>query len=147
MGYYVIFEVSKHVFRNEMQTKIQQPSSQLTMLKIVNVDGDREFQRIDKKEFRFKGRLYDIVREIKTGETTLFICLHDKKESNLFASLKRVNQNKNLFAIWEQVVMIFSSQPCFDLNPSFTKTVIFPRIDITLKSPMLPTWSPPPEVS
>ena len=130
-----------------MQTMIQRYPSKLTVVTIFNPGNDPEFQRIDEKEFRYKGRMYDVLHETKTGGTTVFICLPDAKESLLFAGLKRVNQNKLHLALWDQVVLILLSQPSCDYSPSYTNTLIFPRIDITLKSSMLPTWSPPPELS
>ena len=126
---------------------IQRNPSKLTVLTMVNVDKDKEFQRIHKKEFRYKGEMYDIVREIKTGHTTVFICTHDTKESKLFAGLKRINQNKQHLAVWNQLVMIFLSKPFLDLNPLLSGELIFPEIEILLKSAILQIWGPPPELS
>jgi hypothetical protein len=147
MGYYFLFELNKINARREIQSIIQQHPAKMTILTIVDVENDREFHRIDRKEFRYKGTMFDIVREIKTGNTTVFICLHDTRESNLVAGLKRINQNKIHLAMWDQLVMIFLSQPANELNAAFSCNLIFPRIDISLKSSALPKWSPPPEFS
>jgi hypothetical protein len=91
--------------------------------------------------------MYDVVREIKTGPKTTFICIHDAKESRLFAGLKSVNRNKILFTMWDHLVIIFVVAPIIDLSPALSGNFIFPQSDITLKSSKLPTWSPPPEYS
>ena len=69
------------------------------------------------------------------------------KESKLLAGLKRAAQNKLHLAVWDHLIMIVMPFPCVDLNILSENSLIFPRIDITLKSSMLPTWSPPPEFS
>jgi hypothetical protein len=146
MGYYFFFELNKNAARREMQAIIQQPS-QLTILTIADVENDQEFQRLDHKEIRYKGTMFDILREIKTGHKTVFICVHDVKETRLVAGLKRINQNRVYLNMWDEQVMIFLSCPSIDLTSSFLRELIFPNIDISLKSSILPTWSPPPENS
>jgi hypothetical protein len=147
MGYYILFELNKQIVRKEMQSVILQKSEKLITLTIADAAHDPDFQRIHKKEFRYKGSMYDIVCEIKSGSKTVFICVHDAKESKLFAGLKRVNQNKHHFALWDHLNLVFFSEHSIDLNPSFSGSLIFPRINITLKSSTLQTWSPPPEFS
>jgi hypothetical protein len=147
VGYYYLFELNKQLARKEMQTMIPRHPSKLAVITIADIEKDREFQRIDKKEFRYKGTMYDIVREIKKGQTTVFICLHDAKESRLFAGLKNATQNKLYFALWEQLVMFLPYNPSFDLTPGYLSKLIFPRMNIIAESSMLQTWSPPPELS
>lgn|GEM_PF-367161 len=147
MGYYFLFELNKHLARQEIQTLIQRHPKKLMVLTIVNVANDKEFQWIHKKEFRYKGEMYDIVREVKSGQTTVFICLHDVKESKLFAGLKRVNHDKHHCAAWDHHVMIFLTAPFFDLSLLSQNELIFPDLEISLISPMLQPWSPPPEYS
>ena len=147
VGYYLLFEWNKQIIKIEVQKNIQEQTSRLTVLKINDVENNKEFQRVDRKEFRYKGALYDILREIKTGKTTLFICFHDKKETALFAGLKRVNQNKVHFIPLEQMNLLFFIQKHNDFKALLTGQLLFPRIHVLLKSSMLPTWSPPPEIS
>jgi hypothetical protein len=147
MGYYFLFELNKHLARAEMQSVISQHREKITVIRIADVESNKDFQRIHQKEFRYKGEMYDVVREIKSGITTVFICVHDVKEARLFAGLKRVNQNKVHIAAWPHVVMIFISYPTVEISPGITATLIYPRIDAALISTELPTWSPPPEFS
>lgn len=147
IGYYLLYELKKHLARTEMQAIIQHHSKKLTVLTIADDEHDPDFQRIDKKEFMYKGSMYDIVREIRTGHKTVFICLHDSKESKLLAGMKRLNQNKLHFAVWNHLTMIFLPIPAGDLNLFFSGKLLFPRIEISLRSSFLQTWSPPPEHS
>jgi hypothetical protein len=147
IGYYFLFELNKYMARKEMKAAIQRNPAKMIILTIADAENDRDFCRIDKKEFRYKGEMYDIVRENKTGQKTVFTCLHDTKESRLFAGLKREAQNKSHFAMWYNLNMIVFSESAIDLNPQLMGDWRYPRIAISLKSSMLSTWCPPPEFS
>jgi len=147
IGYYLLFEVRKYVVKKEIQTAIQHHSSKMVILKIDHPEKDREFQWIDKKEFRYKGAMYDIVREKTTGHTTVFVCIHDVKETGLYAGLKRETKNKDHLALWDHHVMIFLSIPAIELNITQCSELMFPKLEISFNSPTLGTWSPPPELT
>ncbi|MCX6306796.1 MAG: hypothetical protein NT040_17660 [Bacteroidetes bacterium] len=147
IGYFYLFELNKNSARKEMHAIMQLSSPEFLVLKISSVANNKDFQRIDKMEFRYKGIMYDIVREIKTGQSTEFICLHDTRESRLFAGFNKVNQNRFHIAMPEQWDIIFITGPAFDMSSAFFCNMTFPRIIISLKSSMLQTWSPPPEYS
>jgi hypothetical protein len=147
MGYYFLFELNKHLAWREMQVTLKRHPGKLTVLRIADVASNHEFQRIDKKEFRYKGNMFDVVSEVKTGHVTVFVCRMDTRETDLFAELNRETQNRTHGAKWAHTVIILISVPSFDLNPAITGKLSFPRIDIPLKSSSLPTWSPPPEGS
>jgi hypothetical protein len=148
IGYYLLFELNRHLVVREMQSAITNHSEKYTILTIANVSTNKDFQRIHKKEFRYKGEMYDIVRELRTGQKTVFICLHDKKESKLFAGLKRVaGGNKMLFTHWNNMVMIFSSETLNHLPVDFRAIFIVPPQNVLVYPSYIPTWSPPPEKS
>lgn len=147
IGYYLLFELKKYVIKKEMQSAIRHPSSKMVVLKIDHLEKDHEFQRIDKKEFRYKGAMYDIVREITTGHTTVFVCILDAKETGLFAGLKRETKNRDHPALWDHQVMIFLSIPAIELNITGFSELMFPKLELSFNSPTLGTWSPPPELT
>ena len=130
-----------------MKVFIQKDPVHLIILKIVNADGNHDFRRIDDHEIEYKGKLYDFVREIEHGHTSVFICLHDSREESLFAGLKKAQFHKLLLALWDHIVKIaFPDSTIIVENISFAE-LIFPHITISLKSSLLSTWSPPPEIS
>lgn len=43
-----------------------------------------EFKWTKSNEFRYKGEMYDIVREEIAGDSIIYHCIHDVKESGLF---------------------------------------------------------------
>jgi hypothetical protein len=85
MGYFVVFRCNRYFLQQEMMSQIRSGKfhDEMVLLKIVHPEQAKTFRRIDRKEFRWFGKLYDIVVERKAGDTTFFYCFHDKKEENL----------------------------------------------------------------
>jgi hypothetical protein len=88
MGYFVVFRYNQYVIRKEMMARIRNGTlpHNYVLLKICNPEKEKQFRRISKTEFSWYGSMYDVVIERKNGDTTLFYCLHDKKEENLLAN-------------------------------------------------------------
>ena len=57
----------------------------MVLLKIVHPEKEKNFRRIEKSEFTWFGKLYDVVVERKTGDTTLIYCIHDQRQDDLIA--------------------------------------------------------------
>jgi hypothetical protein len=87
MGYYFVFSYNQHLVRNEMKRIIREGyfEDSYIVLKIVNPSLNSDFKRVDKGEFRYKDKLYDIVSENKTGNITIFRCINDKNEEKLMS--------------------------------------------------------------
>ncbi len=145
-GYYLLFELHKYQIKKDMKALIQSNPSNYTIMKIDDVEHDKEFTWIHKKEFRYKGSMYDIVRTIKKGNTTIFICLHDTRESKLFAGLQRETRDKRFFSMWEHVVLFCFSFPAVELSAFQLAELTYPVIHVFLTSPLLQPWSPPPKL-
>lgn len=147
VGYYFIFELYKYHVKKELQTVAAKGSADLTILMITDPDHDREFQRIEKKEIRFKGFLYDVIKEVQSGRTTLFYCIHDRKEENLLATMNTVNNSKFLLSLWQHLIKIAVPPVSVALMDQSPVKILFPHISFKLSSVLLGTWSPPPELS
>jgi len=147
LGYYFIFELYKYHVKKEMQTRTSMASLALTILKISDVKDDHGFQRIENKEIRYKGSLYDVIKEVQLGRTTIFYCIHDKKEEILLATMNSVNKSKFLLSLWQHLITI--AIPPYDnsLTETFPVSVLFPQISVPLYSVHIGTWTPPPEFS
>lgn len=99
-GYIVVFEIQKHGIRREIKQQIKAgvPQAELVLFKICEEKPDPAFQRVDEHEFRYDGKMYDIVRQESHGDRTWYYCLADEKETQLFAHLEELvkrgmNQN------------------------------------------------------
>jgi hypothetical protein len=85
MGYYFVFSYNQYLVRNEMKHLIKAGyfEDSYIVLKIVNPFLNPDFKRVDKGEFLYKNKLYDIVSESRTGNLTTFRCINDKNEEKL----------------------------------------------------------------
>ncbi len=87
MGLFIVFRYNQVMIRREMTARIScgATADQVVVLKIVNPESRKQFWRINTKEFTYLGKMYDVVKEYKCGDTAIFYCLHDKKEEELLA--------------------------------------------------------------
>jgi hypothetical protein len=101
-GYYMYMKIQQQHIRYEIKQQIKAgvPEGELVLLKICRSTQENrdEFQYIHSHEFRYLGKMYDIIRQESHGETTLFYCICDEKETLLFARLDEQvkNEMKNL---------------------------------------------------
>jgi hypothetical protein len=91
-GPWLIFKIQQQAVRSEIkqQLKAGVPEDELVNLKIAKVweeEPNDRFEREHSREFRFDGEWYDIMRSQDLGDTTLYVCIHDVKESRLFERL------------------------------------------------------------
>lgn len=93
----LIFSVQIADARHEIKQRIKNgvPEEDRVLLKIpVSLEEEPNdiFQRKHSREFRYKGEMYDILKQERHGDTTWYTCIHDVKESGLFKDLdKKVN--------------------------------------------------------
>lgn len=99
-GLYLMHQVQVSYVRHEMKQRIKAgvPEDELVVLKISKSEELDEdiFEREHSREFRYKGQMYDVIRLVEQGDTTVYTCIHDVKESGLFEALDRmVNEELN----------------------------------------------------
>ena len=85
-GYLILFFQLRTEIRNEMFSKIEkfELSNCIEKIQISNSDlVNKSFHRLDDTEFEYLGKKYDIVKEIKCNEGTMFYCVNDKNEEML----------------------------------------------------------------
>src|SRR5512145_2319928 len=84
-GHFFVFKIQQHEIRREMKRRIKAgvPETELVLFKILDQKPDPAFQRVDAHEFRFDGKMYDIVRRESHGDTTWYYCLSDELETQL----------------------------------------------------------------
>jgi hypothetical protein len=94
-GTWLIFKFQQTAIRHEVKQQIKAgvPESELVILHIAKVweeQSNSRFEREHGKEFRFDGEMYDIIRSQDIGDTNVYVCIHDVKESGLFAELEEM---------------------------------------------------------
>ena len=92
-GCVLLLKLQQYQVRQEVKQRLKAavPAEELVLLKIarqLEQDGSPAFERIHSREFRYRGQLYDIVRQEAHEDTTWYYCLHDAQETRLFAQLE-----------------------------------------------------------
>jgi hypothetical protein len=147
MGYYFCFELDKYLIKKEMRLAIHQKPVHYFVFKINNADHDHELRRLSKHEIEYKNQLYDVVREITKGQARVFICVHDSKEEALNSGLKMAQGRKLQVAFLDNLTKITFPESHICVYNTTMSAISYPVISVSLRSPVLPTWSPPPEFS
>jgi hypothetical protein len=147
MGYYILFELDKLMVKKEMKARISEGAKDMVCLKIEGGEKNLSFQRLDKNEIRFNGRLYDVVREIDKGDLKLIFCIPDTKEDQLYSGLKRINHDKQRLNLWDHMVTVALPEEATILEYITPENRLFPPLKIHILSSVLLTLSPPPKFS
>lgn len=155
-GFIVVLEIQKHGIRQEIKQQIKAgvPEAELVLWKFCEGKSEPAFQRIDEHEFRYGGKMYDIVRQESHGDTTWYYCLADEKETQLFAQLEELvkrgmRQNPEQQQRLERLLSLFGLLffgPGEDAVGSDTNTeMAVSNYCFELKTWTTPPPTPPPE--
>lgn len=93
-GYYLVIVVQQQNVRNKIKQQIKQgvPDSKLTKV-VVTAETRKQLSWKHGKEFRYKGTMFDVVRtEMCEDGTTVYYCITDTQETDLFAQLDKLVQ-------------------------------------------------------
>jgi hypothetical protein len=159
-GVYLFFIIQKHQIRTEIRNQIRQdfPISRCIKLSISLKDyqNPQLFQRIDKHEFRWKGKMYDIVRNEKTENFMVFYCILDERENKLWERLEEnieeyLQQNpqkeKEKNGLISQLLKEYLPSDSFEYQLSKTHKISYPKLintpDLTFQAIQVPF--PPPK--
>jgi len=157
MGFFVIFKYNQFLLQQEMFTLIRSGKfhREMILLKIYRPEHDRGFIRHNSREFSWHGRMYDIVIEHQGGDTTLFYCLHDKKEEALinrfqtfYKKIHRDNtRQRNIpnHAFLHNIVKQALLQQGLFLASENGTIYRYPSLTVSLISADLDRFAPPPE--
>lgn len=90
----IIFKSFEYKYKREIKQIIKAgvPEKDLVYFKFhktIFTTSSSEFRWIKKNEFRYKNEMYDIVDVSYNSDSVMFKCIHDFKESELFASFDK----------------------------------------------------------
>jgi hypothetical protein len=140
--------------KSEVRSQKIEDNIQNSEFRIQNSEFSRYFHRIDKGEFRYKGKMYDIVKEVKTNESVIFYCINDKKEEQLLSQFSE--QIKNSIGSDSPIGKMMKKLINYSLNdlfcfinnllyiPNYINIINFCQ-SITLNSLKIDIPSPPPK--
>jgi hypothetical protein len=87
-GYYVVFKSLQYQVRNEIKLRIKEsvPHGELFLIAIKKGE-EESLHWLDDHEFRYRGSMYDIVRQYSRNDTVFYSCVNDTQEEFLFENL------------------------------------------------------------
>jgi hypothetical protein len=158
-GYYFVFCYNQFILRNEMKNLIKSSyfDKDCTIIKIANPKFNKDFIRLDNKEFRYKGILYDIISEESKDGVLIIRCVNDKQEDNLISELSRSQEfanglsksssSKHSAALrYHIITLALLETPRFQ-PAQFPKVIKFQNSFYPLSFIINPPPSPPPKLS
>ena len=87
IGYYYY---NRSVIKSEIKA-IMKSNIPKDKIEIVLVHkNSKAYKRIHSKEFRFHGKMYDIIKEKVKGDSLYFVCINDVKEQELMQDFSRI---------------------------------------------------------
>jgi len=92
VGYFAFFLAGRYQAKKAMWQSISLNETRgaldvIVITKEMKQSVDPTFTRLNNNEFRYKGKLYDIVRSKNVGTATYYYVINDKKEENLYSFL------------------------------------------------------------
>ncbi len=131
-GYFAVFKVMQFNIKKQIKTTIKQGVPE-NVLHCFRFPTDKNLQKkmgikwLEKKEFSYKGNMYDVVSKVVDGDFIIYKCVNDTQEKTLFAGLdkqvknsmnKDSNKSKTLNLLLKFNVL-YINQPKLQLNPDF----------------------------
>lgn len=132
------------------------PSQYMTLLELTAQDlKSKDFVRVNSKEIKYKGELYDLVKVEQVGNITRFHCVWDKHEELLQESLQQQVAQQNPYAqeTGALVTQLFEKLWVYpfaasQLNPNLPFiTQLHPSDASKLPYLFLEVLSPPPQIT
>ena len=158
-GYFIVFKLMQYEARKEMKAYIKQNLNDEEMEVIVipnNKIGTAGsgFRFVEENEFIYNDKLYDIVRKKTDGNKTIFYCINDKFEENLFSGLfehtKRntdqntpINEKSN--KLTKSIVKEALPEKQVLLHYAINQSITHFKYALFIKEQFIPILSPPPK--
>jgi hypothetical protein len=157
-GYYFVFRCDQLRTKSEMKAMIRNGSFAGFTREIIvnNPSTNPDFKMLEKGEFRYRGKMYDVISVRVSGNSLIFRCVNDIREERIVARLEKFTsllagmnvpeKNKNSQALLHHIIKhalvenysITVPGTCtierfFNHSCSFTSVIITP--------PPPPPWS------
>lgn len=97
-GYFLVFKAEQMSIRNAIkkELKLSIPRSRLHEIIVSNNEQSELEWEEEGKEFRYEGRMYDVVSVSSKGDKIHYYCISDDEETALFSKLnKQVKQQQD----------------------------------------------------
>lgn len=160
VGFFSYFEWEKFQLRQEIKEVIAQTSTKKELCELEFTFKEmKNLTWFESREFKFQGRMYDVVKRIPTKNGVRFVCVNDSKEASLyakldqstFANLNGSSQNSPL-KHWLKVLKTPFTADFYPANFTISKVIkkgktvfYFNKENRSLVS--IDSFSPPPQIA
>lgn len=86
-GYFVYHSLYRQSLQYEVKQQLKYSVPEADLIRIVPETDDQLVWVKPAKEFRYNGQMYDVVKTERVKGRKVYLCIHDFKESKLFAKL------------------------------------------------------------
>ncbi len=98
LGYWLAYEAMHSQIKREVRKQLVEKNE----LEFITIPTNQESVSLSwikpKKEFKYKGNLYDVSSQYQKGDSTYFLVYNDKDEKRLYQSFVfQLSENKNPF--------------------------------------------------
>lgn len=87
VGFIFLFVGAKEKLKEETWKEISELKSskriEVLSISVADYEAGKLLQRINEREIRFQGKMYDVVKEERQDGKLIFSCIHDEKEDEL----------------------------------------------------------------
>jgi hypothetical protein len=157
-GYYIIFSYDHLILKDKMRQLIHSGyfNGDAVVLTIINPATNPDFKWVDKGEFRYKGKLYDVISQQRSGTSLIFRCINDSKEEDLIVRTNHLHElfsgmnsakQKNSVAFHKLLIkQALLKHYSFSVPENYFQ-IIFSYPSCKVKSILLSPSSPPPKTA
>ncbi len=156
-GYYFVFRCDQIHVKREMKGMISTGSFQDHTIDVflINPATDRDFKMLDKEEFCYQGKMYDVISSKASGTSIIFRCINDTKEEQLLASYDKYSRlisgmslperSRNTQAMLYHIIKQALVNKYSIHTPTVYSVILFFEPDSKIKSIILIPSAPPPK--
>jgi hypothetical protein len=159
-GFFIVFKCQQYSVKSDMKALLKKdiPDSKLDKIIIPDADinsGTSDFRYLDdNKEFFYNGKLYDIARSYDDGIKTVFYCINDMNEEQLYSKLEehiQRNNDQNIPGKTQTASLLkgmikdyFPQRPLIQFSNTGSE-IFFHEQQQSLLKQFIPVFTPPPE--
>lgn len=95
-GEWLVFKIIQSDIHQAIENRIAASDFEkgLVTIKIATKNIPDNFTWVEAHEFRYKGEMYDIVKQEVRNDTTYYTCIHDVRETALYANMEQQIQDE-----------------------------------------------------
>ncbi len=156
LGYFIVFRVRQLELKREvwMYLQLNKKDKHLTHFQFPAQNGtvlNDKFEWEEENEFRFEGRMYDVIELKVHRDKVILTCVEDKKENDLLNTFEKIHKtqshgkNKSVAVAQFLDILYLSSEPAHVSSPSFTRLTNIHRYQSPLFDRIREILTPPPK--